>query len=104
MPRGKPGAAAAKMAVPWAWVRGMNLYGIAAIPWFPSEVLKPATSDVQQPLGKSPTDTSTLAAKMAMHLLTKHKNPAPRCWESSDDTGRTLSGDRPVGVNNHGQR
>jgi hypothetical protein len=70
MLRGKPGAAAAKMAVPWARVRGMNLYGIAAIPWFPSEVLKPATSDVQQPLGKSPTDTSTAAAQLAMTLLT----------------------------------
>lgn len=33
----EPGAAAAKMAVPCAWARGMNLYGIAAIPWFPSE-------------------------------------------------------------------
>lgn len=54
MLRGKPGAAAAKMAGPCAWARGMNLYGIAAIPWFPSEVLKLATSDVQQPLGKSP--------------------------------------------------
>lgn len=33
----KPGAAVAKMAAPCAWARGMNLYGIAAIPWFPSE-------------------------------------------------------------------
>lgn len=58
------------MAVPCAWARGMNLYGIAAIPWFPSEVLKPATSDVQQPLEKSQAETSTGAIKLAGDPLT----------------------------------
>lgn len=104
MLRWKPGAAVAKMAAPCGWARGMNLYGIAAIPWFPSEVLKLATSDVQQPLGNSRPDTSTLAWKTARASVNAHTNPAPRCWESSDDHSRTLSGDKPVGVSNHGQR
>lgn len=82
------------MAVPCAWARGMNLYGIAAIPWFPSEVLKLATSDVQQPLEKSPTDTSTIARNPADNLLTSTPKPCATMLGIFGRHSRTLSGDR----------
>ncbi|KAG6368808.1 hypothetical protein INS49_003024 [Diaporthe citri] len=92
---GRWDSAAAKMAVPCAWARGMNLYGIAAIPWFPSEVLKLATSDVQQPLKKSPVDTNTIAMKPADDLLTSSQALRHDAGNLSDDTV-ALCQDRPL--------
>lgn len=91
------------MAVPCARARGMNLYGIAAIPWFPSEVLKLATSDVQQPLKKSPIDTNTIAMKPGDDLLTSTQTLRHNAGNLRTTQSQSVRR-QAVGVSYHGQR